>query len=57
MQVALTDHISSIPDFDDEQRAAAIKVWRRLALFIITHMKIGYNVTLVAEQNRRISMP
>ncbi|KAI1728940.1 globin domain-containing protein [Ditylenchus destructor] len=42
MEVSLEAHIKALSDFDEEQRAGAIRVWRRLAFYIITHMKHGY---------------
>jgi hypothetical protein len=42
MEFVLTDKIASIEQFDEEQRKHATKVWRRLAFYIIVHMKRGY---------------
>jgi hypothetical protein len=42
MEVCLADKIASIEQFEEEQRQRATKVWRRLAFYIITHMKHGY---------------
>jgi len=43
MRLALEGHINSIADFDAEQKADAVRVWRRLSLFIISHMKAGFS--------------
>jgi hypothetical protein len=42
MECVLSDKIASIEQFDEEQRQHATKVWRRLAFYIIVHMKRGY---------------
>ncbi|KAI6233239.1 GLOBIN domain-containing protein [Aphelenchoides fujianensis] len=47
MEVSLIEQIStSFPDLTETQRADAAKVWRRLAFFIISNMKNGYQQAL-----------
>ncbi|GMR30686.1 hypothetical protein PMAYCL1PPCAC_00883, partial [Pristionchus mayeri] len=44
MQVALTNRMTTLPELPNkEDRERAIVIWRDIALFIITHMKEGYN--------------
>jgi len=40
---ALKDHIASNADFNAEQKQATARVWRRLALYLVAHMKAGYS--------------
>uniref|UniRef100_A0A915DFC4 Globin family profile domain-containing protein n=1 Tax=Ditylenchus dipsaci TaxID=166011 RepID=A0A915DFC4_9BILA len=49
MEYSLVEHINSLSDFSEHQREGATTVWRRLAFYIITHMKHGYN-NLLAKQ-------
>ncbi|KAL3100968.1 hypothetical protein niasHS_001428 [Heterodera schachtii] len=49
MEQALTEHIRSLADFSAQQRADATRTWRRLAHYIITHMKMGYGTREAAE--------
>ncbi|KAL3098822.1 hypothetical protein niasHT_024576 [Heterodera trifolii] len=49
MEQALTEHIRSLADFSAQQRADATRTWRRLAHYIIVHMKIGYGTREAAE--------
>uniref|UniRef100_A0AC35GF28 Globin family profile domain-containing protein n=1 Tax=Panagrolaimus sp. PS1159 TaxID=55785 RepID=A0AC35GF28_9BILA len=43
MEVSLADSIKRNKDLTDEQKKEATRVWRRLALYVITQMKRGYN--------------
>ncbi|GMR39109.1 hypothetical protein PMAYCL1PPCAC_09304, partial [Pristionchus mayeri] len=44
MQVALTNRMNVLPALDNkEDQERAIVIWRDIALFIIDHMKEGYN--------------
>ncbi|GMR53704.1 hypothetical protein PMAYCL1PPCAC_23899, partial [Pristionchus mayeri] len=44
MQAALTNRMNTIPELaNQEDRERAILIWRDIALFIIVHMKEGYN--------------
>ncbi|CAD5210817.1 unnamed protein product [Bursaphelenchus xylophilus] len=53
MEFALTDHITSLKTIDDdEQRAKALQVWRRLAFYIITHLKRGFFAELDAQNGK-----
>jgi hypothetical protein len=38
----MAQKIASLEKFDDEQRACATRVWRRLAFYIVIQMKCGY---------------
>lgn len=51
MEVSITDHINLLKDFTEDQRKDATQVWRRLAFYIITHMKYGYFDRLRAVEN------
>ncbi|CAD5207519.1 unnamed protein product [Bursaphelenchus okinawaensis] len=42
MEHSLSDQINSIQSIDDTKRAKAVQVWRRLAFYIITHLKRGF---------------
>lgn len=42
MEASLTQHIKDLKDLDEKQQKQAIKVWRQLSFYIITHMKRGY---------------
>uniref|UniRef100_A0A914DZJ9 Globin family profile domain-containing protein n=2 Tax=Acrobeloides nanus TaxID=290746 RepID=A0A914DZJ9_9BILA len=42
MEVSLEQQIASLPNFNESQQHEAIRVWRRLALYLITHLKRGY---------------
>uniref|UniRef100_A0A0N4U5K5 GLOBIN domain-containing protein n=1 Tax=Dracunculus medinensis TaxID=318479 RepID=A0A0N4U5K5_DRAME len=42
MEISLEAHIKSLNDFNEKQRNDAIRTWRTLALYIITHMKFGF---------------
>uniref|UniRef100_A0A914E7U4 Globin family profile domain-containing protein n=1 Tax=Acrobeloides nanus TaxID=290746 RepID=A0A914E7U4_9BILA len=50
IEYSLTDHIGSLEDFDEKQKADAIAAWRKLALYVITHLKRGFN-DLMAKEN------
>ncbi|KAI6224539.1 GLOBIN domain-containing protein [Aphelenchoides fujianensis] len=50
MEYCLTDQVGSIASFDDAQRAHALRVWRRLAFYIIQHMKKGYCEELARQR-------
>ncbi|GMT18025.1 hypothetical protein PFISCL1PPCAC_9322 [Pristionchus fissidentatus] len=43
MQAALTNRMNTIPQLGMEDRKRAIMIWRDIALYIIVHMKEGYN--------------
>ncbi|KAI6195494.1 GLOBIN domain-containing protein [Aphelenchoides besseyi] len=49
MEHALTDQINSI-NMDAEKRQKTVKVWRRLAFYIICHMKSGYFAELKRQK-------
>lgn len=51
MEISITNHIKSLKDFTEDQTKEATQVWRRLAFYIITHMKIGYFNRLEAVEN------
>lgn len=53
MEQALTEHIRSLNDFSEEQRADATRVWRRLSHFIIAFMKKGYLTQEAQERGRK----
>ncbi|KJH45911.1 globin [Dictyocaulus viviparus] len=42
MEHSLTEHMNKLPELSDQQRIEAVQVWRTVALYITTHMKIGY---------------
>uniref|UniRef100_A0A0N5AL91 GLOBIN domain-containing protein n=1 Tax=Syphacia muris TaxID=451379 RepID=A0A0N5AL91_9BILA len=42
MEQALSDHIRSLETLNDAQKLAATAAWRTLSLFIIIHMKRGF---------------
>lgn len=52
MEEVLSNKIASIEQFDEEQRQRATSVWRRLAFYIITHMKHGYFDELKNQQEQ-----
>lgn len=43
MEVSLTETINRNEDLTEDQKIDAIRVWRRLAYYVISHMKHGYN--------------
>uniref|UniRef100_A0A914EHB0 Uncharacterized protein n=1 Tax=Acrobeloides nanus TaxID=290746 RepID=A0A914EHB0_9BILA len=51
LEVSLSAHIESFQDFDEEKKLEASFVWRKLAQYVITHMKRGYVEGLVKEYN------
>jgi hypothetical protein len=53
MEEVLSTKIASIEQFSEEQRNNATKVWRRLAFYIITHMKHGYFDELKRQEEQK----
>ncbi|GMT00673.1 hypothetical protein PENTCL1PPCAC_22847, partial [Pristionchus entomophagus] len=43
MQAALTNRMNTLPELAKEDRERVILIWRDIALYIIVHMKGGYN--------------
>uniref|UniRef100_A0AC34FMS6 Globin family profile domain-containing protein n=1 Tax=Panagrolaimus sp. ES5 TaxID=591445 RepID=A0AC34FMS6_9BILA len=52
MEVSLADSIKRNKDLTDEQKKEATRVWRRLALYVITNMKRGYNDLLKKSETK-----
>ncbi|KAE9552649.1 hypothetical protein FO519_004128 [Halicephalobus sp. NKZ332] len=46
MEVSLTDSINRNKEMSEDQKSDAIRVWRRLAHYVIVHMKRGYSSML-----------
>uniref|UniRef100_A0A158PBC2 GLOBIN domain-containing protein n=1 Tax=Angiostrongylus cantonensis TaxID=6313 RepID=A0A158PBC2_ANGCA len=42
MEHSLTDHMNSLSDLDAQQRSEAVAIWRKVAHYIISHMRTGY---------------
>uniref|UniRef100_A0A914D4F6 Globin family profile domain-containing protein n=1 Tax=Acrobeloides nanus TaxID=290746 RepID=A0A914D4F6_9BILA len=42
MEVSLKQQIASLPNITEVQQQDAIHVWRRLSLYLISHLKRGY---------------
>ena len=50
MEVSIADAINNNKELNENQKKEATRVWRRLALYVITHMKRGYNDMLKKTQ-------
>jgi len=57
MEVALAEHIAALANFDEQQRRDATRMWRRLSLFIISHMKLGYFDRMIRVEAGEEEMP
>ncbi|CAI4222498.1 unnamed protein product [Auanema sp. JU1783] len=42
MEHSLSDHMNKLPDFDEQTKKNAVKVWRTLSLYVVSHMKKGF---------------